>query len=226
MSDELSSMDALMDDARRFRETWPAGPWDHEPDEWVGPVDYLSGVATYARRQAHLGHWCGYIHVPPRHPLHGVAYDEAHVECHWGATYAGEPLGDVGPRDGWAIGFDCGHAFDATPGLMAAYAAADSSSAGRLLAKMKAGVEFEDLLDDAPDPFKPRYRTLEYVQGELLCMLRQVTHKVTVPGGKVRRLEIRTRGVGRPFVIETYPRRLAKRVPRGPGPLSVRYLHR
>jgi hypothetical protein len=53
---------------------WPPGPWSTEPDllRWV---DEATGITCEIRRMSHLGHLCGYILIPPGHPLHGVEYD-------------------------------------------------------------------------------------------------------------------------------------------------------
>jgi hypothetical protein len=111
------------------RHTWPAGPWDNEPDhvEWMSE----SGLPCLAQRNPY-GAWCGYVGIPPEHPWWGLdsqeypAYD---VDVHGGLTYDaggddGEfihevtTLGDVSRH--WWFGFDCGHAMDLTPGLVVA----------------------------------------------------------------------------------------------------------
>ena len=33
-------------------------------------------------------HRCGYVRVPPNHPLHGKSYDTPNVEVHGGLTFA------------------------------------------------------------------------------------------------------------------------------------------
>lgn len=55
------------------RSGWPSGAWDHEPDrlEWRSPT----GFACLILRQQR-GHLCGYVAVPPGHPLHGIDYNE------------------------------------------------------------------------------------------------------------------------------------------------------
>lgn len=54
------------------RTGWPHGPWDGEPDrdEWL---DAATGYACVASRN-YSGAWCGYVRVPPTHPLHGMDY--------------------------------------------------------------------------------------------------------------------------------------------------------
>lgn len=230
MSDEqLSDADSYLQWAERSRESWPAGPWDHEPDEWIGPVDHESGVATYARRHDNNGHWCGYVHLPVRHPLWGISYDDAELDVHTGLSYAGEPFAPVGPRDAWALGFACQGAFDISPGMMAMLQGAQSPAASPLLSEMERGLRFEP--EDLEYPrLTPRYRTIGYMKGELRHLLHQVTHRVSVPTGKARSQRVRMRlPTGqRVTFFPSCAVRSVKRVPRGPAPLPkrVRYLNR
>lgn len=60
-------------------------------------------------------HRCGYVRVPPRHPLHGKDCDHADVQVnvHGGLTFAQmEPCAHE-DGTGWWFGFDCCHAGDA-----------------------------------------------------------------------------------------------------------------
>lgn len=107
------------------RNGWPPGPWDAEPDHeaWVTKA----GLHAIANR---VSHWCGYVAVPPGHPLHGKTATWAddgpteieRLDVHGGVTYTAGCHGDVchvpppgEPDDVWWIGFDCGHSFDVTP---------------------------------------------------------------------------------------------------------------
>jgi len=68
-----------------------------------------------------LGYRCGYVRVPLGHPWHGKGYDEIDCEVHGGLTFATDdaPCGKAGPNDGWWLGFDAAHAYDAPdPALM------------------------------------------------------------------------------------------------------------
>jgi hypothetical protein len=100
------------------------------PGPWVGEPDRLEwrhrGVPCLMVRNMEIGNWCGYAAVPPGHPWHGKDTDEfedaIRVEVHWGLTYADACAGDIchvplpgEPGDVWWLGFDCAHAFDATP---------------------------------------------------------------------------------------------------------------
>jgi hypothetical protein len=107
------------------RSTWGSGPWDGEPDR----VDFrtFDGFAALALRQP-MGHWCGYVAVPPGHPAHG-SKDDCIVDVHGGVTYASECAGNVchvpddgEPADVWWIGFDFSHAYDLIPSTNAAFA--------------------------------------------------------------------------------------------------------
>ena len=54
---------------------------------------------------------CGYVEVPPGHPLHGIDYTKLdQVDVHGGLTYSG--FGSGHPSDGWWFGFDCAHVWD------------------------------------------------------------------------------------------------------------------
>ncbi len=121
---------------RLAKEDWGPGPWQKEPDrvEWV---DTATGLTCRILRSP-IGSLCGYVGVPKdhqaygmehdpfvgnyvdvnvewwrRHITHRVEYKIIDIDVHGGLTYAGEH-GDSGLH--W-FGFDCGHAFDFTPGL-------------------------------------------------------------------------------------------------------------
>lgn len=73
-----------------------------------------------------VGTWCGYVGVPPGHPWHGKAYDDVEVNIHGGLTYA-QGCGvhichkpEPGEADDvWWLGFDCAHAGDLCPSMIA-----------------------------------------------------------------------------------------------------------
>jgi hypothetical protein len=133
---------------------WPAGPWHNEPDR----VDFEhAGFACLALRN-HYGAWCGYVAVPPGHPMHGRPYDDVDAEVHGGLTYSHACDGAIChvPRPGesdnvWWLGFDCSHAWDLVPAL-------DGLCHGR----------FPTLFDHAT------YRDLEYVQNEIRSLAEQL----------------------------------------------------
>jgi hypothetical protein len=71
-------------------------------------------------RRNRLGSLCGYVCIPPEHPLYGVsANDLPDLDVHGGVTWAGSWQDDEDDR--WWIGFDCGHAFDLSPGMHRAW---------------------------------------------------------------------------------------------------------
>lgn len=109
------------------RSGWPAGPWDDEPDKVQWP-DQATGLPCLAVRRGHSGHWCGYVGLPPEHPLYGKGYEDVDVEVHGGLTFADtcQPDADEArgichvpdesePADVWWFGFDCAHAWDFSP---------------------------------------------------------------------------------------------------------------
>jgi hypothetical protein len=144
------------------RSKWPKGPWDGEPDK-VQFVDADTGLPCLAVRTQNLGQWCGYVGVPPGHPLHGKTLDDeraGELLVHGGVTFAagcddakGEGFGichvpDPGEPDGvWWFGFDCAHGWDVVPAMLAH---------GLVLG------------DDC------EYRTLEYVKGECRALAAQL----------------------------------------------------
>lgn len=107
--------------SRRETKRWGDGPWATEPNrvEW-----YHAGLPCLVQRHVIMGHWCGYVAVPPGHPWHSVHPDEVHAGVQGGFTYSG-PCSRVichVPRRGepdnvWWLGFDFAHADDIVPGL-------------------------------------------------------------------------------------------------------------
>ena len=114
------------------RSSWPSGPWDGEPDKIQWP-DAATGLPCLAVRNPTYGHWCGYVGLPPGHPLHGVDTDDIDnivSGVHGGINYtdlcfrtqdAEESVGICHvpspgePEHVWWVGFDCAHALDASP---------------------------------------------------------------------------------------------------------------
>jgi hypothetical protein len=103
---------------------YPAGPWTGEPDkaQWVDEATGLDCLAVRNR----IGAWCGYVGVPPGHPLHGADYEDPDVDVHGGLTYASPCQEDRlegichvpepgRPADVWWFGFDCAHLGDMSP---------------------------------------------------------------------------------------------------------------
>lgn len=109
----------------------PPGPWDTEPNkiQWLDPGTDLDCLIV----RGPLGTLCGYVGVPPSHPLYQVDYSDeraSNLSAHGGITYSDScdesaPL-ETGichvplpgrPDSVWWFGFDCGHSFDLVPGM-------------------------------------------------------------------------------------------------------------
>lgn len=137
----------------------PGGPWDDEPDkaQWV---DDKTGFDCLIHRHEDYGHLCGYVGLPPGHPLYEMPHQELPVlTAHGGVNYAS--FCQDGAEDGpgichlpepgrparvWWLGFDCGHGYDYRPKVGALMAAA--------------GIKTEYDYGGHPD----RYCTFEYVK--------------------------------------------------------------
>lgn len=161
---------------------WPPGPWQTEPDK-VQWVDRETALDCLAVRQRRLGHWCGYVGVPPGHPFYGIVYDacpvagcaelwcehrpETLLEIHGGITYSGAcqegdeatsichvPL-DGRPDEVWWFGFDCAHSGDLCPSYY------------NQIAPVSSGKEM--------------YRTLMYVQAECATLAAQLASIAVAP---------------------------------------------
>ena len=111
------------------RAGWPSGPWDNEPDKRQWP-DAVTGMPCLIVRNECTGNLCGYVGVPPFHPLYGQQYDDANVIVHGGLSFAapcrpGSEKHGVchipGPGeldDVWWLGFDCAHYMDISPAML------------------------------------------------------------------------------------------------------------
>jgi hypothetical protein len=100
---------------------WLEGEWTTEPDRENFKTD--EGFDAAIIRHPSLGHLCGYVGVPQRHPLYGRSYDEVYdlidPEVHGGLTYADQGNEAVGEDlAAWYFGFDCAHSGDLSPGMM------------------------------------------------------------------------------------------------------------
>lgn len=149
--------------------TWGDGPWVEEPDKAVW-VDPSTGLDCMIHRSPVMGALCGYVGVPPGHPLHGRVNVAVDVEVHGGLTYSAacqedgtEASGichvpeDGRPHDVWWFGFDCGHFMDYPPAI----AARDC-----------------ELFADSPlttrELWPGSYKTLDYVMAEVLDLAAQL----------------------------------------------------
>jgi hypothetical protein len=102
-------------DAEQKMKLWISDrPWEHEPnlEEWVHD---LTGYKCTVMRHGTLGHLNGYVAIPKGHKMHGQHYDNVGVEVHGGLTYT-----ELDKETGeWVVGFDCAHAGDFSPRLVA-----------------------------------------------------------------------------------------------------------
>ena len=109
---------------------WGEGPWQGEPDKinWTDAGTRLPCMIV----RGPSGALCGYVAVPPGHPLHGLSYTDFPDEgpyAHGGITFTdgcqesedGHGICHVPepgePADVWWIGFDCAHGYDVMPAL-------------------------------------------------------------------------------------------------------------
>ena len=53
---------------------WPAGPWQSEPDKMQFPDPETKLPCLVVRGP--FGALCGYVGIPPSHPLHGRSYSD------------------------------------------------------------------------------------------------------------------------------------------------------
>lgn len=149
------------------RSGWGPGPWDREPDR----VEFKTkaGLPALIVRQPR-GFLCGYVAVPPGHPLHGKRYSSVAVdgiEVHGGLTYSAACHGKVchvpkpgEPANVWWFGFDAAHSGDSAPrgGLDYAY-----------------GMSFLSMFGgDEPDEGDEDYRTVKYMRRQCEKLAKQL----------------------------------------------------
>jgi hypothetical protein len=153
------------------------GPWQDEPDkvQWVDAATDLDALAV----RNHWGSWCGYVGVPPGHPLHGVSFHDLpyDLEVHGGLTFAGgcdeeAPEGtgichipEPGrPAEVWWLGFDCGHAWDLQPGMVQFEKETFGHESGTMALFERIGRT-------------QTYRDLDYVRREVAGLAAQLAHR-------------------------------------------------
>jgi hypothetical protein len=110
-------------EARTYdKDKWGDGPWQTEPDR----VEFEHAGFPCLLLRNHYGVWCGYVATSPGHLYYGADYGEVGVDVHGGLTYGDYCQGDIChvPKSGepdnvYWLGFDCGHAFDLSPGMAA-----------------------------------------------------------------------------------------------------------
>ena len=60
-------------------------------------------------KKTELGYYCGYVTLTPEDKHYKAPYSNIPIYCHGGITYS------MMSKDGWKIGFDCGHFGDLIP---------------------------------------------------------------------------------------------------------------
>ena len=110
---------------------WGPGPWQDEPDKEQF-TDEATGLPCLVKRNP-LGALCGYVGVIEGHPWFRKDYDDVYADAHGGLTFAdfcqeGDDARTIchvpapgEPDRVWWLGFDCGHAWDVSPGMDARY---------------------------------------------------------------------------------------------------------
>lgn len=114
------------DPASVGRSEWPSGPWDAEDFDWGTWTEAETGLLCAIKRN-HSGSWCGYVVIAQDHPANKAAPDSdlyggdltagnpVWFEVHGGVTFHGIWGLEEAGLSGWAVGFDCNHAFDMSP---------------------------------------------------------------------------------------------------------------
>jgi len=139
---------------------WGKGPWVNEPDK-VQWQDEATSLPCLIVRAPVTGALCGYVGVPPSHPLYQKEYSDAEneVSVHGGLTFSGKCMEDGDEEsvichkveDGeddnvWWLGFDCAHAFDLAPRInMTRLQFAKTEEQKEALAKYTNGLHYRDI---------------------------------------------------------------------------------
>lgn len=146
------------------RKGWDNGEWDQEPDK-IQFEDPNTKLPCLIVRNPMMGFLCGYVGVPEGHPYFGKDSDEIDIACHGGLTFSNFCAQDDKehgichrpapgePDKVWWLGFDCGHAFDLGPGMVANL--------------KKAGVDYKPWCGD-------QYRDLAYVKAQCASIAKQL----------------------------------------------------
>jgi hypothetical protein len=148
---------------------WGPGDWQNEPDR----VDFVhAGLACLLLRHFNHGYWCGYVGIPPEHPLYGKLWTETpeirDLDVHMGVNYSAACEGEIChtpapgmPHQVWWLGADFGHAFDRAPGSDANF---------RELLRCRAG---DDSIIEQRHEWET-YRNVAYVRHEIEKLARQL----------------------------------------------------
>ena len=78
-----------------------------------------AGLKCLIQRSPSVGVLCGYVGIPPEHPLYGKGFIRTGInevlDVHGGITFAEAGDGDRWSEGLWWIGFDCAHEGDLIP---------------------------------------------------------------------------------------------------------------
>lgn len=140
------------------KQEWSLGPWKDEPD-YVAWVDDETSYRCVMRRNV-IGAWCGFVGLPPQHPLYMAAANDAafrFVDIHGGITFAAfmdEDATEFQPAEkSWWVGFDAMQDGDYCPNAHAVNAKDRPKHMRRLKGKVSSLMQ--------------EYRDLEYVFNEV-----------------------------------------------------------
>ena len=88
--------------------------WETEPDR----EEFVHAELPCLILRTPLKQLCGYVGVPPSHPMYQKDYDDIDVVVHGGLTFSHMGGFDDRWREGfWWVGFDCAHFGDYVPGI-------------------------------------------------------------------------------------------------------------
>ncbi len=73
-------------------------------------IDFKVGKFDCVAVRSDMGHWCGYVILPPSHKYYKGRYNSMEIDCHGGLTF-GDSLNHYGQKykDTFAIGWDYAH---------------------------------------------------------------------------------------------------------------------
>lgn len=140
------------------KELYGEGPWIYEPDH----VTFThAGRICHIYRHQDWGHLCGYVEILEDSPIKDIDVFDMPFSVHGGITFSDKLKFD--DNENFAIGFDCAHANDLSPGLI-----------------IRGGMAFPDLF--------LIYKDIEYVTQEVKNLAEQV-HKYeteNIPGDETK----------------------------------------
>lgn len=146
------------------KSAWGDGPWQDEPDE-LGWQDQETGLPCAIIRAPITGSLCGYVGVPPGHPLFGWRYDDPlpmALAVHGEITWSGA-LPNQRDTTHHYFGFDCAHCDDYMPAMVA-----------KLRQLSLIDDRFLPLAATTFSSFGETYRTIDFVKAECARLAKQL----------------------------------------------------